>query len=446
MDPGPTGIHVVIQLLILLIYILLSMADAAAQSISLSRHRKAAEGEETQLTPIREQAETLLTAPSAIRFGMMFLLLVSFGLFTWQAALPLAHAVVASWGKSWGWVKDNPALVTWLTLLVLSLLYLFVFQLLGSQLPRRLAMQKPKGTARRVFPIARLIHRLFHPMAQTVDRTVNAILRLFKVEVMQPTEEITEDEIRMLVDVGEEKGAIQEAEREMIENVFEFNNMTAAECMTHRTDVYAVWIDDTVEEIIHMITDSGLSRFPVYEEDLDHIIGTLTTRDYLLNLLEPEPKPLKDLLREARYVPESVRTDVLFRDMQQGNYHLAIVVDEYGGTSGLITMEDLLEEIVGNIYDEYDPQEETDFTPLGENHWRVAGTLDVETFNDKTGLELPLDDEYDTIGGLILSHMSAIPEEGSQPELSFDGLTFKVESVQDRRIAWVEVTKTNDET
>ena len=440
MDPGPTGLFTAIQLFILLVYILLSMADAAAQSISLNRRRKAAEGEDPQLTPIREQAEILLTAPSAIRIGMTFLVLISFGLFTWKAALPLAGTLIGSWA----WAQGSPALVTWLTLFVLTVAFLFVVQLLGSQLPRRLAAQKPKGTARRLFPLAMLCHRLFRPMARLVDILVNAILRLFQVEVMQPTEDITEDEIRMLVDVGEEKGAIEEAEREMIENVFEFNNMTAAECMTHRTDVYAVWIDDTVSEILTMIEESGLSRFPVYEEDLDHILGTLTTRDFLLNLLEENPKPLKDLLREARFVPESVRTDVLFRDMQKSNYHLAIVVDEYGGTSGLITMEDLLEEIVGNIYDEYDPKEETDFTQLGENQWRVSGSLDVETFNEKTGLDLPLDEEYDTIGGLMLSHMSAIPEEGSHPELSFDGLTFKVESVQDRRIAWVEVTKTDE--
>lgn len=438
MDPGPTGMHLAIQLLILLLYILLSMADAAAQAISLSRHRKAAEGEEPQLTPIREQAEALLTAPSAIRVGMTFLVLVSFGLFTWHAALPLARRAAEAWDKG------NPEAVTGLVLLLLTVVYLFVLQLLASQLPRRLATQKPKGTARRLFPIARLFHRLFRPLAQAVDGLVNGILRLFRVEVIQPTEEITEDEIRMLVDVGEEKGAIQEAEREMIENVFEFNNMTAAECMTHRTDVYAVWIDDPVPEILSMITESGMSRFPVYEEDLDHIIGTLTTRDFLLNLLEKEPRPLKELLREARFVPESVRTDVLFRDMQKSNYHLAIVVDEYGGTSGLITMEDLLEEIVGNIYDEYDPAAEQDFTVLAENRWRVSGALDVETFNEKTGLELPVDEEYDTIGGLLLSHMSAIPEEGSQPELNLDGLTFKVESVQDRRIAWVEVSKNNE--
>ena len=443
MDPGPSGLHTVIQLLILLLYILLSMADAAAQAISLSRHRKAAEGEDPQLTPRREQAEKLLTAPSAIRIGMTFLVMVSFGLFTWQVALPLAQVVVDSWGHSWSWVKDNPAVVTGLTLLVFTVLFLFVLQLVGSQLPRRLASQKPKATARRLFPLALLFHRLFYPLAHLVDLLVIAILRLFQVEVMQPTEEITEDEIRMLVDVGEEKGAIEEAEREMIENVFEFNNMTAAECMTHRTDVYAIWIDDSAEDIIRTIMESGLSRFPVYEEDLDHVIGTVTTRDFLLNSILEEPKPLRELLREARFVPESVRTDILFRDMQHNNYHMAIVVDEYGGTSGLITMEDLLEEIVGNIYDEYDPEAETDFTPLADNRWRVAGSLDVETFNEETGLNLPLDEEYDTIGGLILSHMSSIPEEGSQPEIMLDNIKFKVESVQDRRIAWVEVTKTD---
>ncbi|MDD4080703.1 MAG: hemolysin family protein [Eubacteriales bacterium] len=439
MDPGPDGIYLLIQLLILLLYILLSMADAAAQRISLSRHRKAAEGEDVEFSPLKEQAETLLSTPSAIRIAMMFLLLASFGLFTWQAVLPAAGAVAAGWGKG------APGLMTGLTVFFLTIAYLFFIQLLFAHLPRRLAAQKPRGLAKRVFPIAMLFHRLFRPMALLLDIIVNGLLKLFQVEMMQPTEEITEDEIRMLVDVGEEKGAIEEAEREMIENVFEFNNMTAAECMTHRTDVYAVWVDDTVEEITDTIIQSGLSRFPVYEEDLDHVIGTLTTRDFLLNQQAENPKPLRELLREARFVPESVRTDILFRDMQRNNYHLAIVVDEYGGTSGLITMEDLLEEIVGNIYDEYDPAAETEFTELAEGRWRVAGSLEVETFNRLTGFSLPLDEEYDTIGGLILSQLSSIPEEGSQPEVKLDGLSFKVESMHDRRIAWVEVNRINDE-
>ena len=148
---------------------------------------------------------------------------------------------------------------------------------------------------------------------------------------------------------------------------------------------------------------------------------------------------LREVIREAHFVPETVRTDLLFRDMQRNKFHMAIVVDEYGGTSGLITMEDLLEEIVGNIYDEYDPQDQQEFETLGEGRWRVAGTLDVETFNEKSGQDLPLDDEYDTIGGLILSRVSSIPEDGKGLEADHEGLHFNVESMHGRRIAWVEV-------
>ena len=160
----------------------------------------------------------------------------------------------------------------------------------------------------------------------------------------------------------------------------------------------------------------------------------------MLNLQKKQPLPLREIIRPARFVPETVRTDLLFRDMQLNKFHMAIVVDEYGGTSGLITMEDLLEEIVGNIYDEYDPQDQQEFEQTAEGSWRVSGTLDVETFNEKSGLELPINEEYDTIGGLILSQMSSIPEDGSQPVVECDGVRFQVESVQGRRIEWVEVS------
>lgn len=189
-----------------------------------------------------------------------------------------------------------------------------------------------------------------------------------------------------------------------------------------------------------MIEQTGLSRFPVYEEDLDHIIGTISTRDFLLNRQKAEPRPLRDIIRKARFVPESVRTDALFRNMQHNKYHMAVVVDEYGGTSGLITMEDLIEEIVGNIYDEYDPQVQQDIVDLGEGRWKVSGGVDIESFNEASGLDLPLDDGYDTIGGLILNELGAIPDEGSQPEVDYYGLRFKVLNVMDRRIEWVEIS------
>ena len=202
--------------------------------------------------------------------------------------------------------------------------------------------------------------------------------------------------------------------------------------------------EDSPEEILHTIESSGLSRFPVCREDADDVIGTLTTRSYLLNAQRKEPKPLKDLIRPAYFVPESVRTDVLFRDMQSKKVHMAIVVDEYGGTAGLVTMEDLLEEIVGNIYDEFDPQDEQEIIPLGENLWRVSGAAELEELAEVIGFDLPTGEEeldYDTLGGLVFAQLSVIPEDGSQVEVDALGLHIKVEKIEDRRVEWALVSK-----
>ena len=226
---------------------------------------------------------------------------------------------------------------------------------------------------------------------------------------------MTEDEIRMMVDMGKETGAIESNERDMIENIFEFNNMTAVECMTHRTDVFALQVDASNEEILETISESGRSRFPVYGEDLDDVLGTVNSRDFLIALSTAQQKTLRDLLRPAYFVPESVRTDVLFRDMQKNKTHLAIVVDEYGGTSGLITMEDLLEEIVGDIDDEYDDAAPQDIQKISDDTYRIAGGADLETINDTLSLELPTEEEFDTLGGLIFSQLATIPQDGTIP-------------------------------
>ena len=162
----------------------------------------------------------------------------------------------------------------------------------------------------------------------------------------------------MLVDIGSEKGAIEEEERNMIENIFEFNNMTAADVMVHRIDVVSLHVNDTPEDILSTIRETGLSRFPVYDADIDDIVGILNTRDFLLNCASDSQKPVRELLRSAYLVPQTVPADTLFSNMQKQKIHLAVVVDEYGGMSGIVTMEDLLEEIVGNIYDEFDPNED----------------------------------------------------------------------------------------
>lgn len=252
---------------------------------------------------------------------------------------------------------------------------------------------------------------------------------------------VSEEDIREMVDKGEEKGEIEKEEKELIENVFEFNNSTAADVMVHRTDTVMIWVDDTDEEIMNTIRTSGLTRYPVYEEDTDDIIGILNSRDYLMNAIEGRPKPLRELLREAYFVPETVHTDVLFRDMQSKKTHFAVVVDEYGGTSGIITMEDLMEELVGDIYDEFDPQDEQEIVPLGENLWRVSGSAALEDVAEALGMEFPEEEEAETLGGLVFARLDVIPADGTHPVVEADGLRIQVEELADRRVEWARVSK-----
>ncbi|MCI8422923.1 MAG: HlyC/CorC family transporter [Lawsonibacter sp.] len=246
-----------------------------------------------------------------------------------------------------------------------------------------------------------------------------------------------------MVEVGEESGTIQSNEKELIENVFEFDNSTARDVMVHRTDMVTLSVNAGEEEILEVIRQSGLSRFPVYREDVDDIVGVLSMRDYLLNLHQPDPRPVQELIRPAYFVPETVSADVLFRDMQQRKTHMALVVDEYGGTSGLVTLEDLLEELVGNIYDEFDPQEEQNIIPLEDGRWRVSGSADLEELAEAIGFSLPEDEERDcdTLGGLVFSQLSVIPEDGSRPVVEALGLRIRVEELCDRRVEWAFVEK-----
>ncbi len=441
MDADPLGWTLVILLLMYLLYALLTAAETAARTLNKNKLRRQSDLEDTKSDQLIRFAQKLTDTPSGLRACLVFVGFLSAGLAIWGIALPLGTAF-AGW-NTWPWL--SPVALAWVAILLVLVVHTFLLLALGTLLPRNLANRQAEVTARRLHWLANFANTVFLPLARLAVLTCNAILRLMGIDPDEEIERLTEDEIRLLVDVGEEKGAIEETERDMIENVFEFNNLTAADSMTHRTDMWAVWVDDTWQEITRMIESTGLSRFPVYEEDLDDIIGTLSTRDFLLNRLREHPKPLREIIRQARFVPESVRTDALFRDMQLNKFHMAIVVDEYGGTSGLITMEDLLEEIVGNIYDEYDPQVQQDIVDLGEGCFKLAGSVEIEAFNEAAGADLPIEEEYDTIGGMILSQLGTIPDEGSQPEIDYNGYHFRVLSVQDRRIEWVEAGRVPQE-
>ena len=214
-----------------------------------------------------------------------------------------------------------------------------------------------------------------------------------------------------------------------------------SDVMVHRMDVVALRSDIGDEELIQIIRETGRSRYPVYNEDIDDIIGILNIRDFLLNKQLKNPKTTRQLLRKPYLVPETVPADTLLSNMQKQKVHMAIVVDEYGGMSGIVTMEDLLEEIVGNIYDEFDPNEDAEIEKLEENLWRVRGTMELETLAEELDVELPLAEEYDTLSGLVFSAFPRIPEDGSTPEVTLHGLHIQVESICDHRVEKALVSK-----
>ena len=324
-------------------------------------------------------------------------------------------------------------------IVIVTIILSYFTLIFGELVPKRIALQKPLEWAKMASGVIRGMAFVLHPVIWFLSVSVNAVLRLLHMKVEAEEENVTEDEIRMMVDLGGEKGAIDEDEQEWIQNVFDFGDISVRESMTPRSDMDALDIESTDAEILQAIQETGRSRFPVYEENVDTILGILNARDYLLDRNAGKNTPLKDLLRSAYFVPETIKADNLFKEMQKEKVHIAIVVDEYGGTEGIITMEDLLEEIVGNIYDEFDQPEQPDVAPLGENVWRVAGSCPISTLVDDLDLPLPESDDYDTLGGLIVTRLNAIPKDGEQLDMEVENVSLHVEKIEDHRIESVVV-------
>nr|WP_317398700.1 hemolysin family protein [uncultured Gemmiger sp.] len=324
---------------------------------------------------------------------------------------------------------------------VVTIIISFFSIAFGEMVPKRVAMQKPMMFAVPAIKVLRVVSVVFAPMTALLDLCTNGSLRLLGMKTEAEDGVASEEDLRLMVESSGEQGTIDQDEQEWIENVFDFGDTTASNAMTPEPDVTAFSLEDSNEEIMETIRSTGLSRYPVYEEDINDICGILNARDFLLNLQEKEPRPLKDLLRPAYFVPESVHADQLFKDMQAQKQHLAVVVDEYGGTAGIITIEDLLEEIVGDIFDEFDPAEPQDLTQVGEGVWRVAGSMRVEDFAEEVDFELPEERDYDTVAGMILSCLPSIPEDGTTPTVKVCGLQFDVQTIEDRKILWAIVRK-----
>ena len=331
--------------------------------------------------------------------------------------------------------------VTVFSMVVVTVIISFFSIAFGEMVPKRIAMQKPYLWARTALGVMHGISTVFAPMMALLNVTTNGTLRLFGMKTEAEDAAASEEDIRLMVENSGEQGTIAQEEQQWIENVFDFGDLTASDAMTPEPEVTAFSLDEAPDTVLHTIRETGLSRYPVYEENINDIRGILNARDFLLNLQREHPKPLAELLRPAYFVPENVHADRLFRDMQAQKHHLAIVVDEYGGTAGIVTIEDLLEEIVGNIYDEFDPEEPQPILEVSPGVWRVEGSLRVEDLADVLGGDLPDDLDYDTVGGMVLSCLHAIPQDGAQFTVETHGVRLRVEAFQDRKVVSALVEK-----
>ena len=325
------------------------------------------------------------------------------------------------------------------SIIIITIILSYFTLVFGELVPKRIAMQKSYEVAKLACGVIRVMAFVLRPVIWLLSVSVNAVLRLLRLKVEAEEESVTEDEIRMMVDLGGERGAIDEDEQEWIQNVFDFGDISVREAMTPRSDVDALPCDADDQEILEMIRECGRSRMPVYQENIDTILGILNARDFLLDRNSGKNTPLKDLLRPAYFAPETIKADNLFKEMQKEKVHIAIVVDEYGGTEGIITMEDLLEEIVGNIYDEFDEPEQPEIVPLAENEWRVTGSTPISSLVDDLDLPLPESDDYDTLGGMIVTRLNAIPKDGEELDLEVNGVALHVEKIQEHRIESVVI-------
>ncbi len=331
------------------------------------------------------------------------------------------------------------------SVIVITILMSYLTLVFGELFPKRLALNNSEKIAMLTVTPVLFFSKVTKPFVKFLTFSTNLLLRIFGITSENLEEKVSEEEIRMLINVGEETGVIKETEKDMIEGIFQFDDTLAKEIMTPRTNVFAIDIETPSDEILDQVLSEQYSRIPVYEEDIDNIIGVLYMKDLFVNLRKTQDAKtglgsIKEMLRPAYFVPETKNIDTLFRELQSTKNHMAMLIDEYGGFAGIVTIEDLIEEIMGNIFDEYDDSDE-DIKVIDQHTYEVSGLVSINDINEALQIELP-SDNYDTIGGFVMNLLGSIPSEEENPVLEYEGMKFKIEKVSEKRVEVLKIRLT----
>ncbi len=332
-----------------------------------------------------------------------------------------------------------------ISLIVVTIILSYITLVFGELLPKRLALQNSQKIAMYAVKPIMLISKITIPFVKLLSISTNFLIRLFNVNSKNLEEKVSKEEIKSLVDVGQEHGVINETEKDMINSIFEFDDKLAKEVMTPRTNVYMINIDDCANTYLNSLLNEKYSRIPIFQENIDNIIGILYMKDFLCEAYKVgfDNVNLRNILHTPYFVPEMKNIDELFKELQISRKHMAILIDEYGGFSGIVTIEDLIEEVMGDIGDEFD-DEEILLKNISKNTFLASGLISINELNEKLHINLDLEsDDYDTLGGFIIKLIGYIPKKDDDCIVNYKNIIFKIKEVNKKRIVKVEITINN---
>ncbi len=431
-DPGSLILKIVLLFVLILVNAFFAMSELAIITLNDNKIEKMAEEGNKKAKKIVKLTENSSKFLSTIQIGVTLAGFLTSASASTTFANMLTQKVMTAFPTLPAGVVNGASVV------IITIIMSYFSLVLGELVPKKIAMQAAEKISFKIVGVLLFLSKLFSPLVKVLSVSTNAVVRLFGFNPHADEETVTEEEIRMMVDVGGEKGVIEDVQKEMINNIFEFDDLDAGDTMTHRTDMVAVEVNDSLEDVIKVSVEDGYSRIPVYEDDQDNIIGIVYVKDLLAYVGKKLPnKTLRDIMRKPMYVPESKVCGDLFKEMTEKRTQMAVVVDEYGGTAGIVTLEDIVEAIVGNIQDEYDDEDE-EISKINETTFTIDGVTNLEEVEEITGVQIP-EGSYDTLAGFLIKELGFLPEEGNTYEINYENLKFTVLSVEERRIEKVRV-------
>lgn len=433
--------HILWQIILQIVLIALNAVFACAEIAVISMN-------ETKLSRLAEDGDKrakklqkLTSQPAKFLATIQVAITLSGFLGSAFAADNFAGMIVDAFG-------ENPPIpqetINTISVVLITLVLSYITLIFGELVPKRLAQKNSEKLALGMASFIGFISKLFAPVVWILTASTNLILRMFGIDPDSEEEDVTEEEIRMMVDAGSDAGTIDEEEKEMIQNIFEFDNISAEEICTHRTEIKCLWMEDGLDEWEKTINDSRHSRYPVCGESADDVVGVLNAKAYF-RMEEPITKDrvVKEAVQPPYFVSQNTHADVIFRKMQSSRNHFAVVLDDYGGTVGILTMNDLLEQIVGDLEDDHNVEVEEEIVHIEDNVWMIRGNASLDDVVEAIGTPIEIEDEdadIDTFGGLVFGSLAEIPDDGETFDTEIGNLFVSVKKILDHKLVEAIVT------